>query len=144
MATILLSYAASTILTGVLFFLLGYFKLGTVIQFFPRHILIGCIGGIGLFLFVTGIEVSAGLVPNLSNIHLLFEIDKFILWATALSLAIFLRLLQKRIVFPLLVPLFYVVVPALFYIIVWGILDVSTEELKHQGISFFKVSLSNS
>lgn len=45
MATVVTSYALSTILTGTVFFLLGGFKLGSLVNFFPRHILIGCIGG---------------------------------------------------------------------------------------------------
>ena len=42
--TIMVCYALSTILTGVVFLLLGYYKLGNAVQFFPRHILVGCIG----------------------------------------------------------------------------------------------------
>jgi MFS superfamily sulfate permease-like transporter len=29
------------------------------VYFFPRHVIIGCIGGIGIFIMTTGIEVSA-------------------------------------------------------------------------------------
>jgi SulP family sulfate permease len=47
LATIMVAYAMSTVLTGVVFLLLGIFKMGNLIQFFPRHILVGCIGGIG-------------------------------------------------------------------------------------------------
>jgi len=71
MATTLVAFALSSILTGELllgssrglsfdaglglsFFILGALKLGAVIGFFPRHILIGCIGGIGAFLIETG------------------------------------------------------------------------------------------
>ncbi len=41
LATTLVSYALSSVLTGIAFFLLGYLKLGTLIGFFPRHILVG-------------------------------------------------------------------------------------------------------
>jgi SulP family sulfate permease len=34
--------------------LLGALRLGSLIGFFPRHILVGCIGGVGLFLMITG------------------------------------------------------------------------------------------
>ena len=39
---------------GITFFLLGAFKLGGLVGFFPRHILVGCIGGVGVFLIITG------------------------------------------------------------------------------------------
>lgn len=92
-ATTLVSFALSSFLTGLYlpiqalqihntflsqgltFFLLGYLRLGVLIGFFPRHILVGyvtwspdgerrlvdveillcrCIGGVGVFLVLTG------------------------------------------------------------------------------------------
>jgi SulP family sulfate permease len=53
-ATTLAAFAFSSILTGLTFFLLGALRLGVLIGFFPRHILIGCIGGVGVFLIITG------------------------------------------------------------------------------------------
>ena len=53
LATIMCAYAMSCIMTGLVFLCLGILKLGNFIQFFPRHILMGCIGGIGLFLIVS-------------------------------------------------------------------------------------------
>jgi SulP family sulfate permease len=40
-ATTLVAYAMSSVLTGLSFLLLGALKLGTIIGFFPRHILVG-------------------------------------------------------------------------------------------------------
>lgn len=45
-ATVMIAYATSTILTGLVFLLLGIFKMGALFQFFPRHILIGSIGNL--------------------------------------------------------------------------------------------------
>ena len=72
-ATTLAAYVLSSILTGLSFFLLGALKLGVIVGFFPRHILVGCvsfvhwvvfsnnppclfscIGGVGAFLIETG------------------------------------------------------------------------------------------
>lgn len=57
-ATTLVAFALSSILTGFSFCLLGALKLGVVVGFFPRHILVGCIGGIGIFLIQTGFVAS--------------------------------------------------------------------------------------
>ena len=40
-ATTVLSYAISSILTGTVFFLMGAFRIGSLMSFFPRNILIG-------------------------------------------------------------------------------------------------------
>lgn len=69
-ATTLATFAASCIVTGAVFFALGFLKLGALVQFFPTHILLGCIGGVGLFLVRTGVEVACGgasRIPNLLN-----------------------------------------------------------------------------
>lgn len=53
-STTIVAFALSSILTGLTFFILGYLRLGVIIGFFPRHILVGCIGGVGVFLIQTG------------------------------------------------------------------------------------------
>ena len=70
-ATTMFAFAMSTVLTGLAFGTLGYFKLGRLSEFFPRHILVGTIGGVGAFLLVTGLEgrkraeEKAGVAPAL-------------------------------------------------------------------------------
>ncbi|ORZ05874.1 sulfate transporter family-domain-containing protein [Lobosporangium transversale] len=123
LATTILAYALSTIMTGAVFLALGYFKLGSLIAFFPRHILVGCIGGVGWFLIVTGLEVSSRMTTELTYT---FETFKFLflnahvfaLWSSAFGLALLLRVLQHKIRHPFLVPVFFMVVPAIFYAIV--------------------------
>lgn len=74
-------------MSGLAFFLLGYLRLGAFIEFFPRVVLVGCIGGVGAFLLITGVEVCAGL----ENEHLefsfelikrFFEVKLFVLWVS--------------------------------------------------------------
>lgn len=43
LSNIVVSYALSTLMTGLVFLVLGFSKLGSLTSFFPRHILIvGC------------------------------------------------------------------------------------------------------
>ncbi|KAJ3222593.1 hypothetical protein HK099_002105 [Clydaea vesicula] len=110
MSNIMLVYAVSTLLTGIIFLIIGFFKLGNIISFFPRHILIGCIGGIGVFLFVTGIKVTSRVTAGLGNyddLLKLFEPKILMLWSSSLILAISLKCIQKKIKHPLFVPCFY-------------------------------------
>lgn len=88
-------------LTGLTFFLLGFFRLGSLIGFFPRHILVGCIGGVGVFLIITGLNVSTRLQDDefsLSLDTLLFFLrgSNLVLWAPALALAALLRVITSR------------------------------------------------
>ncbi|KIX94383.1 uncharacterized protein Z520_09769 [Fonsecaea multimorphosa CBS 102226] len=119
LATTILSFAISSVLTGVVFFLMGACKLGSLIGFFPRHILIGCIGGVGWFLVATGIEVSArlpgNLEYNLDTLKQLFRSDTIALWTVPLLLAITLLIVQRFVKSNLLVGGYFLSVAAIFY-----------------------------
>ncbi len=86
---------------GFTFFVLGFFRLGSLIGFFPRHILVGCIGGVGVFLIITGLNVATRLQDDefsLSLDTLLFFLrgSNFALWASAFVLAVLLRVITSR------------------------------------------------
>ncbi|KAJ3274519.1 hypothetical protein HDV01_002647 [Terramyces sp. JEL0728] len=133
-ATIMTSFASSAILTGLTFLAIGYFKLGSIIHFFPRHILVGCIGGIGLFLVLTAIEVTAHEKFDLSFDYLtgILQAKKILLWGTSLIIAATLKLLQRYNKHALLIPAFYVFSFAMFWAIA-GSLDISIESLRANG-----------
>ncbi|KAJ3279289.1 hypothetical protein HK104_001585 [Borealophlyctis nickersoniae] len=138
LATMMVAFAMSTILTGIVFLVLGLCRLGNVIQFFPRHILVGCIGGIGLFLIYTGIEVTSHVpLPShpIAFIRTIFTPPAIQLWGTSLLLALFLKALQNKVTHPLFVPIYYVCIPVVFYIIV-AIGGWSITELRKEGWLF--------
>ncbi|KAF9159853.1 hypothetical protein DFQ26_006120, partial [Actinomortierella ambigua] len=123
-ATTIMAYALSTIMTGSVFLALGVFKLGSLIAFFPRHILVGCIGGVGWFLIITGVEVSSRMTHELTyrweTFKFLFlDLHVFLLWSSAFGLALLLRGMQQKIHHPFLVPVFFMMVPGVFYVVVW-------------------------
>nr|CAG8602591.1 1987_t:CDS:10 [Entrophospora candida] len=143
-ATTILSFALSSILTGVVFLLLGIFRLGSLVEYFPRHILIGCIGGVGWFLFATAIEVTSRIQEfrfDLETLILLLSENKPLLCGSALALAIFLRFIQSRLNYSLVVPLYFMIIPIIFYAIVY-IFGLDWQELRDDGW-VFNISLDN-
>lgn len=120
LATTILAYSCSSIITGSVFFLMGACRLGSLIGFFPRHILIGCIGGVGWFLVATGVEVSArlsgNLEYNLETLKELFQADTVALWTIPLALAITLLVSKHFIKSDFLVGGFILAIGAVFYI----------------------------
>lgn len=139
-ATVIVSYAMSSILTGIVFFGLGSARLGTLVNFFPHSILTGCIGGVGIFLFVTGIEVSARLDGNFeftaTVFSKLFQPDTLPLWLPPLGLAILLLSIKHYYDRPWLVPAYYVAITAIFYIVVAAVPDLSLDTLRNNGWIF--------
>ncbi|KAI9862862.1 MAG: hypothetical protein M1824_000992, partial [Vezdaea acicularis] len=144
LATTILSYAISSIITGLAFFALGACGLGSLIGFFPRHILIGCIGGVGWFLVATGVEVSARLSGNLeyslATLEKLVQLDTIFLWLTPLLLAIIFEVVQGRIKSTYFMPCYFLLVPAIFHIIVATIPSLHLDQLRTMGWVFERPS----
>ncbi|EPQ53294.1 hypothetical protein GLOTRDRAFT_79414 [Gloeophyllum trabeum ATCC 11539] len=120
-ATTLVAFAFSSVLTGLTFFLLGALRLGILIGFFPRHILVGCIGGVGVFLIITGLTVSTRMPDDDFALSLPVLRHLFLnaaLWAPALALAVLLRVVTHRFRHQLVFPLYFIAIPAVFYVVV--------------------------
>lgn len=139
-ASTIVAYALSSMLTGLVFYLMGHFRFGYLVGFIPRHILVGCIGGVGWFLVATGFEVSAridgSLEYNLETLQKLTKPDTIPLWATPLALALVLFYCQKKIQSKFFLPLYICGIPVAFYFIVFtfGTLDLDT--LRQDGWIF--------
>ncbi|EEQ84954.2 sulfate transporter [Blastomyces dermatitidis ER-3] len=139
LATTILSYAISSVLTGSIFFLMGAFKLGSLIGFFPRHILIGCIGGVGWFLVATGVEVSArlsgSLEYNLDTLGRLFQLDTIFLWTLPLVGAIGLLVIKRFVKSNFLVGGYFVSIGVIFYFAKFSF-NIPLETLRDRGWVF--------
>ncbi|EGG02270.1 uncharacterized protein MELLADRAFT_117613 [Melampsora larici-populina 98AG31] len=148
LATTLMAFAFSTFLTGLAFFSLGALKLGNLMGFFPRHILVGCIGSVGVFLFLTGVQVTAqfpdAIGLNFDTFAHLSKPEIIPLWIVPLSLAMILRVLSAIITHPFFVPTYFIIIPIGFYIITSLILKVPIENLRSSGWIFNLPAPNNS
>ncbi|KAG5949996.1 hypothetical protein E4U53_005580 [Claviceps sorghi] len=139
-ATTIVAYALSSIMTGLVFYLMGKFKFGYMVGFIPRHILIGCIGGVGWFLVATGFEVSArldgSLQYNLATLNKLMQADTLLLWISPLVLAIILFYGQSTVRSKYFLPLYILAIPLVFYTFVLSIDALDADDLRVQGWIF--------
>ncbi|PHH86179.1 hypothetical protein CDD83_10625 [Cordyceps sp. RAO-2017] len=139
-ATTIVAYSASSMMTGLVFYLMGKFRFGSMVGFIPRHILIGCIGGVGWFLIATGFEVSArldgSLEYNLDTLVKLTRSDTALLWIFPLVLAIVLFYGQARVRSKYFLPLYILAIPLVFYIFVLSIDVLDVDNLRDHGWIF--------
>ena len=140
LATTILSFSISAILTGAVFFIMGFCKLGALIGFFPRHILIGCIGGVGYFLIATAVEVSARLDGNLeydlTTLNKLFQADTVPLWTIPLILAICLTLIKRQVKYSFVDAAYFLSIIGIFYFFVGAIDKLELPNLRSKGWVF--------
>ncbi|TVY94402.1 Uncharacterized protein LAWI1_G000153 [Lachnellula willkommii] len=139
-STTITAFALSSILTGLIFFLMGIFHFGYIVGFIPRHILTGCIGGVGWFLIATGFEVTARLPGNLNydraTLSKMFEPETLILWLIPFALAIVLYWLQQKFTSKFLLPGYILAIPTIFYFFVLSLDKLDLETLTNSGWIF--------
>ena len=137
-STLFFIFGCSSIIVGLFFYMLGKLKLGRVVYFFPSHVLVGCIGGIGAFIFVTAIEVTTNSTFSFSrkgfeecivaNFHLLAPVIAF-----ELVLRVLIHMTEGR--YALLNPIYYCMTMPAFYAGLW-LFGVSTEKAAQLGYFF--------
>ena len=132
LSTVIVMFGLASIVVGTVFYLLGRFKLGRIVYFFPTHVLIGCIGGIGLFLGKTGLEVTIADELSIESVQ-----DNWHLLRVVLAFELILRALEKAFqgAYPLLTPIYFCMIPPVFYCILI-IMGYSMEEAEEAGYFF--------
>ena len=142
LSTTMVMFGISSLLVGIVFFLLGYFKMGKIIYFFPTHVLIGLIGGIGILLCKTGLENTLANTVSISSM-----IEGWKHWIIVVTLEVILRFLEYLLTdskgnprFALLSPIFFCMITPCFYFAML-ILNIPISVAKDAG--YFFPSLSN-
>lgn len=146
-STTIFCYVISSLITGLVFFTLGRLRLGKIVGFFPRHILIGCIGGVGYFLIITGLEVTTRASKvEYNRVFLTFLFSDFNIfgkWFISILLSTTLIFTQRSFQNSLVLPSFYIITLILFHFIVAIFPNLSLDQLRDTGW-IFSITGSNS
>jgi len=127
LSTLFFLFGFASVIVGLVFYLLGKFKLGRIVYFFPSHVLLGLIGGIGVFIAKTGLEVTADATMNFNlNSIIHFFADYIDLLAVVFFFEIVLRLITRLTQnidgtprYPLLSPITFCLITPVFYFGMW-------------------------
>ena len=142
LSTVMFLFGFSSIIVGLTFYLLGKWELGKIVYFFPNHVLVGCIGGIGVFIVITAIEVTTDVTFQFNTQGITDVMDHFHLVRVVLGFEVTLRFLMwltqdKEGVprYPLLSPVYYCMITPLFYFGLWMV-GISMDEATEEGYFF--------
>ncbi|MEP7136336.1 MAG: SulP family inorganic anion transporter [Chloroflexota bacterium] len=127
-ATVALMIVSTTLLTGVLLLVLGYFKLGGIVRFLPYPVIGGFLAGSGWLLVQGGIGVMADIPMGLSW----FKAHTLMLWLPGVLLGIMSRIVSQKVKKPYTIPLLMLGASLLFYALVW-MRHLSLMELRAAG-----------
>lgn len=93
--TVLLGLSLATLLTGLLLWLLGAFRLGQIVRFIPYPVIAGFLGASGFLLITGGIRVAVGHGPTFSGAMLAISSGEMAKLAVAFGFAAILTLLRR-------------------------------------------------
>ena len=123
---------SSAVLTGLLFLLIGLFKLGDFVRFLPYPVIGGFLAGTGWLLAIGGLGMMAGFSVDLNSVPMLFEPDILWRWLSGLIFALLLLVAIRRFNNPFLLPGFILVGLVLFFIVLW-LSKIPLSQLSDQG-----------
>jgi SulP family sulfate permease len=102
--TVIAATLVVTIACGVVFSVLGTFRLGNLIRFVPYPVVGGFLAGTGWLLLKGGIYVSSGVVPYLRTVGDLLDEYALVRWGPAFLFGVVLLLATRFVKRPLVIP----------------------------------------
>lgn len=114
--TMIAAIVLSSLLVGLFLLVVGQLRLGELIRFLPYPIVGGYLAGLGCLLSLGGLQVMAG-VGTIAQLPMLLQPDLLLKWIPGLVFAIGLLVLTHRYQHVLLIPVSFIGVTSLFYLV---------------------------
>lgn len=115
LATVVLMMVSTTMISALIFLLIGYFKLGGLVRFLPYPVMGGFLAGTGWLLLSGGVGLMSGSSLGMSS----FQPANLISWLPGLALGGLMLAIVNRYKNPLALPGVFALSILLFYLIVW-------------------------
>ncbi len=116
--TVAVSIGVTTLITGLLFWALGRFRLGSLVRFIPYPVLGGFLAGTGWLLMHGAIGLMVETVPPLASLGQLFQPDQLLRWLPGVLLALLIVVILRRTTSALALPLTVLGAAGLFHAVV--------------------------
>ena len=88
--------ALSTLGTGLLFFVLGRFRLGNLMRYMPYPVVGGFLAGVGWLLVQGSFAIMTGVPLGFASLQTLLGLDKALRWGPGVAMALVLLLAMRR------------------------------------------------
>jgi sulfate permease, SulP family len=102
--TVIAATLAVTVLCGVVFWVLGRYRLGNLVRFVPYPVVGGFLAGTGWLLFKGGMYVSSGVSLHLRTVPVLIREFQLVHWFPAFAFGAILLIAVRVVKRPLVIP----------------------------------------
>ena len=130
--TVVVTIALVSLAAGLVFWLIGYFHLGSLVRFLPYPVIGGFLAGAGWLFIAGGINIMLDMPLELDQIRTLLQPEFIARWLPGLLLAVVILLATRRWDHYLVLPAILVASLLLFFVIVL-LGDMSLTELQSAG-----------
>jgi SulP family sulfate permease len=114
-ATVLATITITSLCMGIIFVVLGRFRLSGFVRYIPYPVVGGFLAGTGWLLAKGGLSLMIDIPMTLANLPALFTVNRLLLWGTGLVFGVALLLVLRRHSHFLITPAFLLGGTALFY-----------------------------
>jgi len=130
--TVIAATLVVTVLCGILFLVIGRFRLGGLVRFVPYPVVGGFLAGTGWLLFKGGIYVASEVFLHLRTVPVMFRDYRLVRWLPALAFGVILLVSVRVVKRPLVIPAVIVIGLVVF---VAGMVATgsSIEEVRDEG-----------
>jgi SulP family sulfate permease len=102
--TVIAATIVVTLLCGVVFLVIGRYRLGRLIRFVPYPVVGGFLAGTGWLLFKSGINASTGTLLHLRTLPAMIREYQVVHWLPALAFGVLLLISVRLVKRPLVIP----------------------------------------
>lgn len=117
LATVIAAIIMTSLLTGVFFWVLGTWKLGSLIRFIPYPVVGGFLAGTGWLLVKGALGVMTDISISRSTVPALFQFDILLKWLPGMFFGVLLLIILRRYSHFLIMPAMIVASIGLFYLV---------------------------
>lgn len=117
--TVVVLVILTSILTGLLFVLIGGFKLSRLVRFIPYPVVGGFVAGTGLLLTKGGFGILLGNTLGLTNLNVLWKPENLLLWVPGFLFAVLVLYTSRHSTHFLAYPALLAGAVLVFYLILW-------------------------
>jgi sulfate permease, SulP family len=114
--TIIAAIALTSLLVGIFLLVVGQLRLGELIRFLPYPVVGGYLAGLGCLLSLGGFQVMAD-VGTIAQLPMLLQPDLLLKWLPGFAFAVGLLVLTHRYNNVLVIPVSFIAVTSLFYLV---------------------------
>ena len=134
--TVIAATIVVTLLCGVVFLVIGRYRLGGLIRFVPYPVVGGFLAGTGWLLFKSGINAATGTLLHLRTVPAMVREYQVVHWVPALAFGVILLISVRVVKRPLVIP---AVIAIGFVVFVAGMVATgsSIEEVREGGWLLF-------